>query len=50
MYNFKDHITEQKNTHMRHLEDSVLYGGVKGTREAIMSLISLRDMLGSKDI
>ena len=48
MYNFKDHITEQKNTHMRHLEDSVLYGGVKGTREAIMSLISLRDMLGSK--
>jgi len=46
MENFKQHITENKNTHMTHIEDKVLYGGVKGTREAIMALRSLRDMLG----
>lgn len=45
---FKEYITEQKNTHMTHIEDSVLYGGVKGTREAIFALIGLRDMLGGK--
>ena len=43
---FKDFITEQKNTHMTHIEDKVLYGGVKGTREAILALRSLRDTLG----
>jgi len=43
--NFKEFITESKNTHMTHIEDKVLYGGVKGTREAIMALRSLRDML-----
>ena len=31
---FTNFITEQKNTHMTHIEDKVLYGGVKGTREA----------------
>src|SRR5210317_139179 len=45
---FKEYITEQKNTHMTHIEDSVLYGGVKGTREAIFALRDLRDMLGGK--
>ena len=45
MKNFKSHLTEQKNTHMTHLEDAVLYGGVKGTREAIFALRSMRDML-----
>lgn len=30
---------------MTHIEDKVLYGGVKGTREAIIALRSLRDML-----
>ena len=44
--NFSEFITEQKNTHMTHIEDKVLYGGVKGTRDAIMALRSLRDMLG----
>jgi hypothetical protein len=44
--NFKNFITEQKNTHMTHIEDKVLYGGVKGTREAILALRSLRDALG----
>jgi len=45
MINFSDYITEQKNTHMTHIEDKVLYGGVKGTRQAILALRSLRDML-----
>jgi hypothetical protein len=43
---FSEFITEQKNTHMTHIEDKVLYGGVNGTRDAIMALRSLRDMLG----
>ena len=34
-----------KNTHMTHIEDSVLYGGVRGAREAINALRELRDML-----
>ena len=46
--NFAEFITEQKNTHMTHIEDKVLYGGVKGTREAILALRELRDMLGGK--
>ncbi len=46
MENFKTHITENKNTHMTHIEDRVIYGGVKGTREAIFALRDLRDMLG----
>ena len=44
--NFIDFIAEQKNTHMTHIEDKVLYGGVKGTREAILALRSMRDTLG----
>ena len=44
--NFSEFITEQKNTHMTHIEDSVIYGGVKGAREAILALRSLRDTLG----
>jgi hypothetical protein len=43
---FKEYITEQKNTHMTHIEDKVLYGGVKGTRDAILALRMLRDTLG----
>ena len=45
MSSFKQHITEQKHTHMTHIEDKVLYGGVDGTRQAILALRSLRDML-----
>ena len=48
MENFAEYITEQKNTHMTHIEDKVLYGGVKGTREAIFALRALRDMLSGK--
>src|SRR6056300_751408 len=45
MENFLDYITEQKNTHMTHIEDKVLYGGVNGTRQAIFALRDMRDML-----
>ena len=48
MKDFQGFITEQKNTHMTHIEDKVLYGGVDGTREAINALRSLRDMLAGK--
>ena len=48
MENFLDYITEQKNTHMTHIEDKVLYGGVNGTRQAIFALRDLRDMLSGK--
>lgn len=46
MERFNTFISEQKNTHMTHIEDKVVYGGVKGARDAIMALRSLRDMLG----
>lgn len=49
MKSFSTYITEAskagKNVHMTHLEDRVIYGGVKGAREAILALRSLRDML-----
>ena len=45
---FAEFITEQKNTHMTHIEDKVLYGGVNGTRQAILALRELRDMLSGK--
>ena len=45
MKTFKKFVAEQKNTHMTHIEDKVLYGGVKGTRDAILALRSLRDMM-----
>lgn len=49
MKSFKQHLHEAskggKNTHMTHIEDLVIYGGVKGAREAILALRSLRDML-----
>ena len=45
---FKNFIAEQKNTHMTHIEDKVLYGGVNGTRQAINALRELRDMLSGQ--
>lgn len=48
MEKFSSFITEQKNTHMTHIEDKVIYGGVNGTRQAILALRSLRDMLGGQ--
>ena len=43
--NFKQHIVEAKNTHMTHIEDMVIDGGVNGARSAIFALRDLRDML-----
>tara|TARA_R110001592_G_scaffold252628_1_gene515420 strand:- start:157 stop:1356 length:1200 start_codon:yes stop_codon:yes gene_type:complete len=37
-----------KNTHMTHIEDKVIYGGVDGTRQAILALRELRKMLGGE--
>lgn len=45
MKSFIEFITESKNTHMTHLEDAVIYGGVDGARDAIMALRSMRNML-----
>jgi hypothetical protein len=45
MKSFKNYLTEEKNTHMTHLEDLILDGGVNGARQAINALQSLRDML-----
>jgi hypothetical protein len=55
MYTFKQFITEEKNTHMTHIEDQVIYGGVNGTRDAINALRAMRDMLagsspGARDV
>jgi len=45
MQSFKTYLREEKNTHMTHIEDQVIYGGVKGAKQAILALRSLRDML-----
>jgi hypothetical protein len=45
MKKFNEYLAEQKNTHMTHIEDRVIYGGVNGAREAILALRALRDML-----
>ena len=47
--NLKQHIIEAKNTHMVHIEDMVIDGGVKGARAAIFALRDLRDMLAGHD-
>jgi hypothetical protein len=49
MKSFKNYLTEEKNTHMTHLEDLVLDGGVNGARQAINALQSLRDMLAGHE-
>lgn len=52
MKTFKEFIIEVaaagKNTHMMHIEDAVIYGGVKGAREAIFALRAMRDMLAGQ--
>jgi len=47
MKSLTGYLTEAagKNTHMTHIEDLILDGGVKGARQAILALRSLRDML-----
>lgn len=46
MKRFNQYITEaDANLHMTHLEDAVIDGGVKGTRNVINYLRNIRDML-----
>ena len=45
MKKFTNYLAESKNTHMTHIEDLILDGGVKGARQAILALRSMRDML-----
>lgn len=47
MKSLTNYLTEAagKNTHMTHIEDLILDGGVKGARQAILALRSMRDML-----
>ena len=50
MKKFTTYLIESKNTHMEHIEDNVLNGGVDGARQSINYLRALRDMLsGSSD-
>ena len=50
MKKFTTYLAESKNTHMEHIEDNVLNGGVDGARQSINYLRALRDMLsGSSD-
>ena len=48
MIGFKQFLTESKNTHMTHIEDRVVYGGVTGARDAIAALRAFRDMLAGQ--
>lgn len=48
MKSFKQYLDENKNTHMIHVENMVIYGGVDGTREAINFLRGVRDSLAGK--
>ena len=45
MLSFRQFMTEEKNVHMTHAEDSVIDGGVNGTRNVINYFRALRDML-----
>ena len=45
MLDFYQYLTEDKNTHLEHLEDDILNSGVSGGRNAINFLLSLKDML-----
>lgn len=48
MKKLRQHLEEAKNTHMEHLEDNVLNGGVNGARESINFLRTLRDALSGR--
>jgi len=48
MFSFKGFITSERNTHLEHLEDSIINDGSKGGTNAINFLKSLRNMLAGK--
>ena len=45
MNNFNQFLTEDKNTHLEHLEDEIINNGTAGGKNAISFLMSLSDML-----
>ena len=45
MIDFYQYLTEDKNTHLEHLEDDILNNGVSGGRNAIAFLYSIQDMI-----
>ena len=45
MYSFKQYLSESKNTHLEHLEDSIINDGYQGGLASIEFLKSLRNML-----
>ena len=45
MKTFTEFLTEDKNTHLEHLEDDLINNGVAGGKNALNFLESLRDML-----
>ena len=45
MNNFSEFLTEDKNTHLEHLEDEIINNGTAGGKNAISFLMALSDML-----
>ena len=45
MFTFKGFFTQDKNTHLEHLEDDIINNGAKGGTNAVNFLKSVRDML-----
>ena len=45
MLSFKQKLHEDTNTHLEHLEDEIINGGVAGAKTALLFLNSLKDML-----
>ena len=45
MFSFKGYITNEKNTHLEHLEDDIINRGSDGGRNAVNFLKSIRNML-----
>ena len=45
MFSFKGFITKGQNTHLEHLEDSIIDRGSKGGKDAVMFLKSIKKML-----
>jgi hypothetical protein len=50
MISFSNFLTEEKNTHMMHIENAVLYRGVKGTERALQALEDLYGMLSGSGL
>ena len=45
MQGFQDYLTEDRNTHLEHLEDEIINNGTKGAKTAIAFLKSIKQML-----